>query len=92
MNNLLKLRKKIDACDRELIHILSKRFFLVKKVALHKKAHKLKPLDPKRWQEVVNTVSSLAEKKRIPKKFVESFMNLIHKESLSIEKRPHSRF
>ena len=91
MNNLLKLRKDIDVCDRELIHILSQRFHLVKKVALYKKAHKLKPLDSKRWQEVVNTVFSLADKKIIPKKFIQSFLNLIHKESLSIEKSIHSK-
>ncbi|OGI66610.1 hypothetical protein A3H53_02455 [Candidatus Nomurabacteria bacterium RIFCSPLOWO2_02_FULL_40_10] len=85
MNNLSKLRKDIDKCDRELINIFSKRFSVVKKVALYKKERNLKSFDPKRWREVVDKMMLLSKKNKIPEKFVQSILDSILKESLRIE-------
>ncbi len=86
MNNLLRLRKNIDEYDKKLIDILSGRFAIVKKIALYKKREKLKPLDSARWQGILDKVLNLSRKKKISKKFIQSIMNSIHKESLRIEK------
>lgn len=86
MNNLLKLRKKIDECDRELIKIFSKRFSVVKKIALYKKENNLRPLDAGRWREVLGKIMRLSSRKKISRKLVKSVMDSIHEESLRIEK------
>ena len=86
MNNLLRLRKNIDEYDKKLIDILSGRFAIVKKIALHKRENNLKAFDHQRWQEIVNRMLRLSDKKKISPKFIQSIMNSIHKESLRIEK------
>lgn len=85
MNNLSKLRKNIDACDRQIVDVLAKRFFLVKKIAQYKKENKLKPLDSARWQKVVDKVATLSAKKKAPAALVKSIFDSIHQESLAIE-------
>ena len=87
MNKLSKLRKDIDARDRELISILSARFSTVKKIAAHKKKNNLRSLDAGRWSEVMKKVLSLSKKKGLSKKLATSIMGSIHEESLQIEKQ-----
>jgi len=86
MNALLKLRKKIDLCDRELVNVFTRRFFLVKKIALFKKQNNIKSLDTIRWREVLGQTLFLSKKKGLSSGFMKHIMNLIHKESLRIEK------
>ncbi len=86
MDNLSKLRKDINKYDRELINIFSKRFSVVKKVALHKKEKNIEPLDLKRWREVVSKAVHFGNKKKISEEFITAIMNSVHNESLHIEK------
>lgn len=87
MNKLLKLRKDIDKCDRELVRILSLRFSLVKKIALYKKENNFKPLDSARWKKVTDKILFFSAKRELPLKLIKSIMDSIHKESLRIEKK-----
>lgn len=80
------LRKDIDDTDKQLLVILAKRFELVRKIGKLKKEQNLKPLDSKRWEEVLKTRSELAKKINLSTKFVEKLYNLIHKYSLEIER------
>lgn len=92
MNDLSKLRKNIDACDRQLVDMLSKRFSLVKKIALYKKENNLRPLDSARWQKVVNKITALSIRKKAPRALIKSIFDSIHQKSLVIEKNIISEY
>ena len=82
---LKRTRKRIDALDEELLRVLSKRFEIVREIRDLKKATGLPPLDPKRWDEVVEARLTLAKELWLPQGFTKQFLDLIHKRSLEIE-------
>lgn len=84
--SLNDLRKKIDLVDKQLLNTLSKRVELVWEIGKLKKDLNLKPLDKKRWEEVLETRLALAKKLNLSEEFVEKLYNLIHEYSLEIER------
>jgi len=86
MELLEKYRKQIDKIDKKIINYLAKRYQVVKKVGLLKKKKGLKPLDKKRWQKVLQTRVTWAEKKELPYDLIEKIYQAIHQFSLNIEK------
>lgn len=85
MKTLDDLRKEIDILDKELIHVLAKRTAVVKEIGELKKQNNIKPLDEKRWEEVLKRVLTNAEKNNISKELVKNIFEQIHKTSLAIE-------
>lgn len=85
MKTLDDLRKEIDILDEELIQVLAKRTAVVKEIGELKKKNNIKPLDEKRWEEVLNRVLTHAKKHNISKELVKSIFEQIHKTSLAIE-------
>lgn len=84
--SLENYRKEIDEIDSQLITLLQKRFEVVKKVGIYKKEHNLKPLQPARWQEVLDSKKLMAKNIWLDEKFVEDVWNRIHENSLNLEK------
>lgn len=86
MNDKLEdWRKQIDALDEELLHILGKRFNIVREIGKYKKAKGIPPLDQKRWQTVLESQLSKAKLHNLSKDFIKKLYNLIHEYSLEIE-------
>ncbi len=80
-------RKEIDKIDAEIIDLLAKRFEVVKLVWIYKKENNMPPLQPWRWQEVLNSKKELAFEKWINPEFVENIWNEIHKYALKLEEK-----
>jgi len=79
-------RKQIDEIDTQIIDLLAKRFEIVKKVGEYKKERNIPPLQPERWQQVLQTRKNLAKEKWLNPELIEKFWNLIHEEALKLEK------
>lgn len=86
MKKLEELRKKIDACDTQLLVLIHKRLKVVKEIGELKKELKLKPLDPSRWSKVLEQGLTQAESLGLNREFVKKILDTIHKEALQIEK------
>lgn len=86
MNELELFRKEIDEIDSEIIKLLANRFKVVKKVGDYKKANNIIPLQPWRWQEVLNSRKKLGLEFWISEDFIEKVWEEIHEYALMFEK------
>jgi chorismate mutase len=95
MQTLEELRQEIDQLDAQLLTLLGRRLEVVRQVGKLKKELALPPLQPARWQQVLEKNISLGEQQRLGKQFVSDIWNRIHDEALRIEaaiqnqKTPH---
>jgi chorismate mutase len=91
-NELESLRQQIDVLDATLLEALAKRAQLVDEVGRYKKVRGLEPLDPIRWQQVLQGNITRAKALGICPEFVEALYHLIHDYSLHLESNsePHS--
>jgi chorismate mutase/prephenate dehydratase len=89
---LNEYRKRIDELDAQLLAILAERRQIVMKIGEYKKQKGLPPLDPKRWEQVLQSKTELAKDLDVSPDFIRELYNLIHEYSLSLEeavaKRP----
>ena len=84
---LLKLRKKIDQLDGELLSILAKRMKVSKEIAKYKKKYALPIQHKKREAEVLQDRIRKGKKIGLPdQKFVTELFKLIMKESRKLQK------
>ena len=79
-------RKQIDEIDAQIIDLLAKRFEVVKKVGEYKKERNIPPLQPERWQQVLQTRKNLAKEKWLNPELIGQIWDLIHQEALRLEK------
>lgn len=86
MKTLSDLRREIDTADEEIINALAKRFSVVGEIAKLKKNKKIEPLDKKRWNEVLQKVTSKTKKLQISEDLIKKIYDEIHQASLKIEK------
>lgn len=86
LDNLLQsYRHQIDTIDEEIIYLLSRRFQIVKEVWDVKKEIWAEPLQPLRWQELLDNLHKEWEEKGVSKELITDIWNRIHEESLTIE-------
>ena len=85
-NQLDDFRKQIDEIDNLIVDLLAKRMKVVKKVGQFKKLKNLPPLDPTRWQQVLNSKMEKAKSLGLDREMVKKIYNIIHEEALKIEK------
>lgn len=74
---LVRLRESIDNIDAALVHLLAERFKCTKHVGELKAQTGLPPSDPKREEEQIARLRSLAEKSGLDPVFAEKFLNFI---------------
>ena len=79
-------RDQIDTIDSEMIYLLSRRVEIVKQIWLLKKDMWIQPLQPARWQQVLDNLKLDAKEHGVNENFIEDIWNRIHKESLDLEK------
>lgn len=79
------LRKDIDAIDDEIIVLLAKRMDRVREVGKYKALRTIKPLDEKRWQSVLQSITAKAKKLHLSEELVKNIYKSIHKSALLLE-------
>lgn len=84
-NTLDELRKQIDSIDNGLVSLLAKRMEVVRKIRIFKKQNNLRPLDPGRWTQVLETILKRAESLDVSPNMVKKIWNIIHEYALKIE-------
>lgn len=87
-SELLKIyRDQIDSLDKEMIYLLFRRFELVKQIWLVKKDDWIKnPLDMDRWEKLMKDNLDFAKEYSLKQDLIKDIWDMIHKESLKIEK------
>ncbi len=87
-NELLKIyRYQIDTLDKELIHLLSRRFEIVEQIWIIKKENNVEPLQADRWEQLLKDNIEMGKELMVSESFIRDVWELIHKESLRIEKK-----
>lgn len=84
---LKNLRQQIDDLDKQLLTILKERLQTVAEIGKTKKQLKMPALQPKRWQEVIDSRLQIAQKLGLERNFIKQIFNLIHAEALKIERK-----
>ncbi|PIQ72178.1 hypothetical protein COS31_00735 [Candidatus Roizmanbacteria bacterium CG02_land_8_20_14_3_00_36_15] len=82
---LAEHRKEIDLCDKQIIEALAKRMEVVEKVGVLKKQHNVPPLDPSRWQQVVETRKAMAQQLGLKPELVGAIWEIFHQYALELE-------
>lgn len=82
---LQMLRDAINVVDHDILSLLAQRKELVAKVGEHKKTQHLPPLDPSRWQQVLDSRTQWAVELGLNPEFVVDLFNRIHEYALQIE-------
>lgn len=86
MQDLKKLRSKIDSIDKKILAALSERAKVSKAIGRVKRAAKAPALDAKRWAAVVRSRTAFGKSKGLKPAFVKKLLEVIHKDSLSRQK------
>ena len=82
-----KLRDAIDDADRDLLKAFQKRNQAVEHVGKLKCQYDLPIVQPERWKEVVENRVKRGNKLKINEGFLREVLELIHLESIRIQKR-----
>ncbi len=83
--SLAELRQSLLNLDNSLCYILAERFCVVKKIGRYKEDLEIPPLDPVRWQQVLDNKSEAAQSHGISVSLVKEIFNAIHEVALVIE-------
>lgn len=82
---LAQWRAEIDALDTQLLEVLARRVQVVLEIGKYKKIHGLPPLDPERWQQVLNGNIEKGKALNLSQPVIEALYHLIHDYSLELE-------
>lgn len=82
---LPELRKSLLNLDKSLCFVLAERFCVVKRIGLYKESLKIPPLDPVRWQQVLDDKAEASQKLGISVSLISNIFNAIHEVALAIE-------
>ncbi|MBU2643245.1 chorismate mutase [bacterium] len=83
--SLPELRKSLLNLDKSLCFVLAERFCVVKRIGLYKESLNIPPLDPVRWQQVLDDKADASQKLGISVSLVKNIFNAIHEVALAIE-------
>ena len=84
-DSLQTYRKQIDSLDLQLIRVLGQRMEVVTAVGKYKAFHQIAPLQPKRFEEILQKNIVLGREFQLSETFIRTFMEAIHQESLAKE-------
>ncbi len=84
-HRLESLRSEIDKIDRELVHLLSNRMKVTEEIGKYKKEKNITILQLKRWANIMNDRLELGSNMNLDQSFLQRLLNLIHKESISVQ-------
>jgi len=87
MQNLLKLREKINLIDENIIILLSKRKSLYKEIVKEKEIHKKPIKDENREKQLIIHLINLGKKYDISSKYITKIFNIIIEDSVLAQKK-----
>ena len=86
MTELEKYRDQIDRIDKKLIDLLAGRFKHSVSIGKIKKNEGISVLQSGRWDKILSSRKEYAIKAGLTEDFTEEFLQLIHHESIRIQK------
>lgn len=78
-------RAKIDSLDAQMLKTIGERERVVREIGVYKAKNHIAPLQPARFQQVVEKAKEAGKKEGLSAEFIEKLMNAIHEESLKLE-------
>ncbi|MFZ5552463.1 MAG: chorismate mutase [Bacteroidota bacterium] len=81
-SKLEELRAEIDKIDEAIVQYISTRMDVAEKIGEYKRDNNVTILQLKRWEEILNTRSSLGKVLGLSDDFLKKYLELIHKESI----------
>ncbi len=81
-NSLNFLRQELDQIDNDLINLLGERMSISRKIGQYKKENKMTILQPKRWQDILDTAHERGRKNKLSNHFITQLLKTIHDESI----------
>lgn len=87
MDDLIHIRKEIDAIDDALFDLLRKRLSLATLVGKEKVSRGQEIIDPKREEEILSRLQKKALEEMISQSFITSLWKTIFKESREVQKK-----
>lgn len=85
LENLKKLRYSIDDVDTQIIDMLCERMQITEQIGKIKREKGLPIFQIERWDEVINSRTSVGAQKGLSSNFLREILELIHKESIRIQ-------
>ncbi len=82
LTTIEELRAQIDRLDLSMVDILSERMSVVDKIGKLKSLSNISPLQPNRWNKVLQKVRIAAKEKGLNPDYVESLFQIIHQASI----------
>jgi chorismate mutase len=83
LTTLEELRQEIDEYDEKLVELLDGRMAISRKIGEYKKKNNITILQTGRWDEILNNMISLAQKKGLSEEFIMQIFRAIHQESIN---------
>ena len=81
-DELALLRQQIDDCDHQLLAVLARRMSVVREIGDFKKAHNLRVVQPRRYQDVMAGRVAEGGRLNLDPDFVQRIIQAIHEESV----------
>lgn len=76
------LRQQIDACDNELLNILSKRIEVCRMIGTYKKENGMQVVQTNRYDNILQKCLNQADELRLSPEFLKTILSAIHQESV----------
>ncbi|WP_185851229.1 bifunctional 3-deoxy-7-phosphoheptulonate synthase/chorismate mutase type II [Blattabacterium cuenoti] len=84
--DLYDFRVFIDEIDENIIHLLADRMKISKKLGFLKKSEDITIFQPNRWKSIMKKSIKLGKELGLSEKILEDIFQLLHKESINIQK------
>ena len=85
MDELTRLRKRINNLDDELLKVLARRADVSRNIGIYKKENNMSILQAKRWKSLMSDHLQQARRNNMNEKFVNDLFKLIHQDSIDIQ-------
>jgi len=82
LESLMELRREVDQLDHELLTLLSQRLQLSHRLGEIKKEFDLPILQPRRWEQILNTRTSAGQAMGLDASFLIKWLQIMHQESI----------
>ena len=82
IGQLQDLRSKVDHLDRDLLELMSQRLKLSHRLGALKKEYDLPILQPKRWEQILETRNRDGASLGLNPSFLNKWLQLMHQESI----------
>jgi len=82
LESLMELRREVDQLDYDLLTLLSQRLQLSHRLGEIKKEFDLPILQPRRWEQILNTRTSAGQAMGLDASFLIKWLQIMHQESI----------